>query len=72
MPHNKPEREQEVRDKYEFVVLGGEYHYGHLLLGVADAIITGGQFTYAFLKDEVTKFGIDLAHTALFEVAGGQ
>ena len=61
MPNNRAEREKEVRDRYDFVVCGGEYSIAHALLAVADAIITGGNFTYEFLKSEAAQFGIDLA-----------
>lgn len=61
MPNSRDEREQEVRTKYSFVVTGGEYHLGHALFAVADGILTGGNFTYDFLQNEVAQFGIDLA-----------
>ncbi|NEZ54981.1 hypothetical protein [Adonisia turfae] len=64
MPHNRAERERAVREKYEFVVFGGEYSVFNALLAAVDGIITGGNFTYAFLKNEARNFGIDLA-TAL-------
>jgi hypothetical protein len=61
MPNNRSKREQAVHDTYNFVVFGGEYSVAHALLAVADGIITGGNFTYQFLKDEVKQFGINLA-----------
>jgi hypothetical protein len=61
MPHNRGEREAAVRSKYGFVVFGGEYGLQHVLLAAVDAVITGGNTTFDYLKDEVKQFGIDLA-----------
>lgn len=61
MPHNRPEREAQIRDQYHFVVFGGEYSLAHAALAAIDAVIDGGNLTYDFLKDELTRFGIELA-----------
>jgi hypothetical protein len=61
MPHNYATKEAEVKANYAFFVRGGEYSVFNALLAAADALVTGGNLTFAYLKNEVVRFGIDLA-----------
>ncbi len=61
MPHNRAKREQAVRNKYDVVCVGGEYSVLQPILFTVDAIITGGNFTYEYLKQEALQFGINVA-----------
>jgi hypothetical protein len=60
MPHNRAEREKEVREKYHFVVFGGEYSLAHVLLSALDIFVNEGQYTADFVWSQVKGFGIDL------------
>ena len=66
MGHNRPEREQEVKNKFEFVVFGGEYGVLPASLAAVDTMVFGGTTTMAWLKDELGDFGVKVA-TAMVE-----
>ena len=67
MPHNRKDREREVRNRYEFVVFGGEYHLGHAVLAVIDGYYTGGQVTWATAKQELKSLFVDVAQKMIDE-----
>lgn len=60
MPHNRAKREADIKNQYEFVFFGHEYHWGHAVLAAVDGYVTGGTVTAEYLKNEVAEFGIDL------------
>ena len=53
MPHNRAEKEKEIRDRYEFVVFDGEWSSAHAILAVIDAFYTGGSVTWEVVKSEM-------------------
>lgn len=61
MPHNRKQREQSIRDKYDFVVFDGEYSAAHAALAVVDVIANGGTYTLQFIKDQLGSFGKKVA-----------
>lgn len=57
----RDDKEQEIRDRYDWVIFGGEYGaFPALAIGL-DATFFGGQMSIDFAKSEAQKFGVDLA-----------
>ena len=61
MPHNRPERESEIRERYEFVVFDGEWSSVHAILAVIDGFYTGGSITWEVVSSEMTELFGDVA-----------
>lgn len=59
--HNREDKEQEVRDRFEWVVFGGEYHPWQLAPAAVDVIFGGGELTKDFAIAESKKFSINFA-----------
>jgi len=65
MPHNRQQKEDEVRQEYSFVVTGGEYSALQGAIAAADIYFTGGQITLAVLQSDLQ----DLGQKAITEMA---
>jgi hypothetical protein len=60
MPHNRAEREQAIRNRYEFAVFDGEFSLFNGALVAIDAYVTGGTYTIEYIKDTLGDFGRDV------------
>ena len=62
MPHDRKEREQDIRDRFEFVVFADtEASLFNAALGIVDAIVSGGTYTLQYIQMELGDFGIKVA-----------
>ncbi len=60
--HSRSDKEKAVRERFEWVVFGGEYHPWQLVpIGLDAAFTSGGLLSEEFAKNEAKKLGIDFA-----------